>query len=205
MLYVDSIVEKTNYFLKDTLGSQPIAGKDKYLLETSYKKLLEYQSRLIEKMQSTYAQPQGQETIHLSKEEVKLLLLNHPSYRIINSSTGTPVLHYLYVPYASLEEVQIMNLLVRVASYESDQLREEELKKLSNFFGNGSIRNIVFQNMPKGLEIPIRAIPLILNLTRKQITVSKNNSLYEELGAIYHFLPEKETDKKLSLNYQEDE
>lgn len=144
--------------------------------------------------------PQSQETIQIPKEELKLLLLNFPTYRIEKQSS-----FYTYRPYATLEEIYIINTLQKIASYESDQLSEEELKRLSNFLGNGSIRNQVFESIPRGLVLPIKAIPLLLRLTEKQQTVNRNLSIYKDLCSIFHLLPEKNSEKKLSLNYQEDE
>lgn len=177
--------------LLDLLGIQYITDKNQLLLLNLYIKLLHEQQELSSSITSNPNQ-----TIHISIEDIKLLLLNSPTITIENGNIS-----YQYKEHLSSQELITIKALIKVSSYQADFLTEEELNILSSFFGKGTIWNIIYSNFSRGLEIPSQSINKLLTLFHKQLPITKNISLFEELIRKYTKSPE---DKTLILIPKED-
>ncbi len=174
--------EKTPYFiLKDIFSISFLSTHNESTILKIYLNFLKKRTNLINELTAK----KNDEIVHLSPNDLKLLLLNTPS-----SITDE------YRPYLSLNELNIINILLKVSSYQTDALTNEELTILSNFFGKGSTWQKIYSNLPKGLEIPSSSLELILELCNKQLTTNHNLSLYKDLVNTYILSPNE--DKVLS-------
>lgn len=182
MLNQLSTTEQFN-ILKNAFGIVFLTTHNYQTISSIYSTLLLEKNNLLTKISQT------NERIHLTEDELKLLLLNNP----YSESTK-------YQEYLSYQELCIIKSLLKVASYKAETLTEEELLNLREFFGKGSSWQEIYNNFPKGLEIPVSKIPLVLSLLNKQLTANYNINLYQDLVNTYMLTPT--SDKILALQIE---